>query len=209
MRPTDYLKEQAEEMGISLTQLQAERLMAYLGLIAKWNKVHNLTAVREADKMLSHHVLDSLSVKPYVLAENLLDVGSGAGLPGIPLAIVNSHQHVTVMDSNTKKTSFLRQAVIELDLKNVTVIAGRIESLASEQKFDGIISRAFSDINQFVKVSRQVLAIKGHWYAMKGICPDAELQQLPSGIKLLSVQPLNVPLLAAQRHLVILKEVNG
>lgn len=209
MRPTDYLIEQAQEMGVPLTSLHAEQLIAYLDLIAKWNKVHNLTAVREIGKMLSLHILDSLSVKPYVLSENLLDVGSGAGLPGIPLAIVNSHQHVTVMDSNAKKTSFLRQVVIELKLKNITVVEGRIESLQAKQTYDGIISRAFSDINQFVNMSRQVLARQGQWYAMKGVHPGAALQQLPLGIKLLSIQPLNVPLLDAQRHLVILKEVNG
>ncbi len=209
MRQQDYLIEQAQLMDVSLSPAQADCLLSYLALIAKWNRVHNLTALRDPDKMLSHHILDSLSVLPYISAQNLLDVGSGAGLPGIPLAIAEPDRRIAVMDSNTKKTSFLRQAVMELSLKNVDVIEGRIESLAATFRFDGIVSRAFSDINQFVEMSRHVLAKDGRWYSMKGLVPEKELQQLPVGIEVLSIQSLTIPLLAAQRHLVIMKEADG
>ncbi|HET9113405.1 MAG TPA: 16S rRNA (guanine(527)-N(7))-methyltransferase RsmG [Burkholderiales bacterium] len=209
MQQQDYLIEQARLMDVSLSPAQAECLLSYLALIAKWNRVHNLTALREPDKMLSHHILDSLSIQPYITARNLLDVGSGAGLPGIPLAIADPGRHITVMDSNTKKTSFLRQAVLELNLKNVDVIAGRIENLSATHRFDGIVSRAFSDINQFVGMSMQVLEKGGRWYSMKGLLPEGELQQIPAGIEVLTIQPLNIPLLAAQRHLVIMKEADG
>ncbi len=188
---------------------QAQQLVAYLGLIAKWNKVHNLTAVRDADKMLSHHILDSLSVQPYVGLLGLLDVGSGAGLPGIPLAIANPGQQVSVMDSNQKKTSFLRQAVMELGLKNVTVITGRVESLPAGQRYQGVISRAFAELEQFVTLTRAALAPGGRWFAMKGAYPGVELEHLPSGVGLASVEQLSVPTLDAQRHLVILKESHG
>lgn len=209
MQQHEYLIAQAMALGVTLGSAQVECLLAYLDLIAKWNKVHNLTALREADKMLSHHILDSLSVQPYIAAGKLLDVGSGAGLPGIPLAIADPGRQIAVLDSNAKKTSFLRQAVTELDLKNVEVITGRIEGLSADYQFDGIITRAFSDINQFVAMSRQVLAEHGRWYAMKGVVPDGELQQLPADIEVLSIQPLTIPLLAAQRHLVIMKEADG
>lgn len=207
MQQAAYLTEQAGMFGVSLTMAQAQRLLSYLDLMARWNKVHNLTALRDPDKMLTHHILDSLVVAPYVRTEKLLDVGSGAGLPGIPLAITGLQ--VTVMDSNMKKVSFMRQAVLELGLKNIEVIAGRIENLSPTHKFDGIISRAFSDLNLFVSASRHVLAQHGCWYAMKGVVPDAELQQLPSGIAVQSIQALHIPLLDAQRHLVILKETDG
>lgn len=209
MNPTGCLTTQAQDLGVCITDAQAEQLLLFLNLLAKWNKVHNLTAVRDVDKMLTHHILDSLSVAQHVRAPSLLDVGSGAGLPGIPLAIADPLQSITLIDSNKKKISFLRQAVMELGLKNVHVIAGRVEALAPKQTFDGIISRAFSEINQFIALTRPLLAKDGYWYAMKGLYPTAELQQLPNGIALQSVQALNVPLLDAQRHLVILKEANG
>lgn len=209
MAQQEHLITQAAGLGVTLTSVQAERLLSYLDLIAKWNRVHNLTALRDADKMLSHHILDSLSVQLHITAEKLLDVGSGAGLPGIPLAISDPGRQVAVIDSNSKKTAFLRQAVMELGLKNVEIITGRIENLSTTQRFDGIISRAFSDINQFVAMSRLMLAERGRWYAMKGVRPDAELQQLPPGIEVLSIRSLTIPLLAAQRHLVIMKEADG
>ena len=209
MKQADDLIAQTQLMGLSVSPLQAEQLLLYLGLMSKWNKVHNLTALRDPDQMISHHLLDSLSVIPYVSPGSLLDVGSGAGLPGIPLALVNPGQAITLIDSNQKKVSFLRQAVIELNLKNVTVAAGRVEELQTDLRFNGIISRAFSDINQFINKTRHLLAKKGNWYAMKGLYPDFELQQLPAGVVVQTAQPLIVPLLNAQRHLLIMKEADG
>jgi len=204
----NYLIDHAASMGVAITQAQSEMLLAYLRLIEKWNRIHNLTAVRDPNKMLSHHILDSLSVSPYVKAKNLLDVGSGAGLPGVPLAIINPHLRVTLTDSNKKKAAFQQQVVIELGLTNVAVLSGRVEALQPEQKFDGIISRAFSEINLFIDLTRHLLTKDGHWYAMKGVYPEQELSSLPTGIEVLSIHELNVQLLDAKRHLVILKEVD-
>lgn len=204
-----YLIEHAAHLGVMLTSKQADQLLAYLNLIQKWNRVHNLTAVRDPEKMLSLHILDSLSVNPYVKVSTLLDVGSGAGLPGIPLAIINPLLHVTLADSNKKKAIFQQQAVIELGLTNVTVTPGRVEEIQLERKFEGIISRAFSEISLFIDLTRHLMASEGCWYAMKGIYPEQELNALPSGIVSISIRELNVQLLDAQRHLVILKEVDG
>ena len=196
-------------MGVMLGLTQADLLLTYLNLIQKWNRVHNLTAVRDPEKMLSLHILDSLSVSPYIEVSTLLDVGSGAGLPGIPLAIINPLMHITLTDSNKKKAAFQQQAVIELGLTNVTIASGRVEDIQPEQKFDGIISRAFSEISLFINLTRHLKASDAYWYAMKGICPVQELNTLPDGIIPISIRALNVPMLDAQRHLVILKEVDG
>ena len=204
----DDLIEQAASMGVPISHAQSQQLLAYLSLIGKWNRVHNLTAVRDPHKMLTHHILDSLSVNPYVKAKNLLDVGSGAGLPGIPLAIMNPQQHVTLSDSNRKKAAFQQQAIIELGLSNVNVMAGRVEELRPDQKFDGIISRAFSEINLFIELTRHLLIEGGCWYAMKGVYPEQELSALPDGVKVSFTHELNVRMLDAKRHLVILKEVD-
>lgn len=199
----------AAGMGVTVTPAQAELLLAYLNLIEKWNRVHNLTAVRDPEKMLSHHILDSLSVQPYITCNNLLDVGSGAGLPGIPLAIINPDIKITLADSNKKKSTFQSQAIIELGLSNVAVISGRIEASRPDTRFDGIISRAFSEIKLFVDLTRHLLAKDGYWYAMKGILPEAELVALPEDVSVVSVHELSIDLLNAKRHLVILKAVNG
>lgn len=204
-----YLIEHAASLGVMLTAQQAEQLLAYLKLIQKWNRVHNLTAVRDPEKMLPLHILDSLSVSPYITVSTLLDVGSGAGLPGIPLAIINPSLHVTLNDSNKKKATFQQQVVIELALTNVTVQTGRVEEINPEHKFDGIISRAFSEISLFIEFTRHLMGNGAYWYAMKGINPEQELTALPDGIIATSIHELNVPLLDAQRHLIILKEVDG
>ncbi len=183
-----------------------EKLLDYLDLIQKWNKTFNLTALRNTEKMLTHHVLDSLAVTPYVAnAENLLDVGSGAGLPGIPLALVLPQLAVTVLDSNQKKTSFLKQAVIHLGLKNVTVVCSRLETYQPQQKFTQIISRAFSDLNPFITLSARLMNPGGHWLAMKGVLPTEEMARLSSAFQIHQAERLWVPGLQAERHLIILK----
>ena len=204
-----YLKEQAKQAGVQLSEEEANKLIAYLNLIQKWNRIHNLTALRDPAKMLSHHVVDSLAVNPYIKVKNLLDVGSGAGLPGIPLAIINQDMHVTLSDSNKKKSVFQQQVVIELGLSNITVVSGRVEAMEVEEKFDGIISRAFSEINLFIELTRNLLAKNGRWYAMKGVYPEQEVATLPAGVEVVSIHELNLPILEAQRHLVVLKEIDG
>jgi 16S rRNA (guanine527-N7)-methyltransferase len=191
-------------LGVALTPAQLEQLCAYLVLLAKWNKVYNLTAVRDEEKMVSHHVLDSLAVLPHVKGARLLDVGSGGGLPGIPLAIARPDLHVALLDSNQKKTAFLQQVAIELGLKNVEVVQQRVEEYQPAALFDIVISRAFADLGEFVSLARHLLAPGGQFAAMKGINPHEEVAHLPAGISVQQVLPLAVPGLDAQRHLLLL-----
>ena len=184
-----------------------DQLLAYLALLEKWNRVHNLTAVRAADRMVSHHLLDSLAVVPYFQAGRVLDVGSGGGLPGIPLAITRADLEVTLIDSIAKKTAFLLQAKAELGLGNVSVATGRVEAYQPEAGFNTITSRAFSDLKEFVTLTRHLLAPGGCWLAMKGLYPHEEIAALPGWVKLSADHVLNVPGLDATRHLIILEPV--
>ena len=192
-------------MHVDIALAQAEKLGAYLALLAKWNQVYNLTAVREEARMVSHHVLDSLAVLPYLRGTRLLDVGSGGGLPGIPLAIARPELQVALIDSNQKKTAFLKQVAIELGLPNVEVVQQRVEEFAPPALYDTIISRAFADLGEFVTLSKHLLAPGGQFAAMKGIHPHEEIAQLPAGFKLQQRVPLAVPGLDAQRHLLLLE----
>lgn len=192
-------------LGLTLATRQQTALLDYIALIAKWNKVYNLTAVREPQAMLTQHLLDSLAVLPHVGASSrLLDVGSGAGLPGIPCAIARPTWPVVLLDSNHKKSTFLRQAQLELGLANVKVETLRVEQYQPEIKFDAVISRAFSDLSEFARLSAHLVAKAGKLYAMKGIYPHEELAKLPPQFKLQEVVELSVPGLAAKRHLVII-----
>jgi 16S rRNA (guanine527-N7)-methyltransferase len=190
-------------LGLDLPQGTQQKLLDYVALLAKWNKVHNLTAVRDPEEMITLHLLDALSVLPYLQGCSLLDVGSGGGLPGIPLAIATPELSVTLLDSSHKKSAFQRQAKVELGLKNVEVVCGRVEKYQPAQKFDMVISRAFSDLAEYVKLTDHLLSETGKWLAMKGVYPYDEIAQL----KKVSVEvvPLTVPGLEAQRHLVFLK----
>ncbi len=189
-------------MGLSINAPVQQKLLAYLALIHKWNKVHNLTAVREPAEMVTLHLLDSLAVLPHIQAERLLDVGSGAGLPGIPLALCLPQMRVTVLDSSHKKASFMRQAKAELGVDNLDVICGRVEQFKPVELYDVIISRAFSDLNQFTSLTRHLCKPDAQWLAMKGVHPYDELTQI--SIKPSQIAPLHVTGLKAQRHLVFL-----
>lgn len=191
------------EAGLNLPENVRQKLLDYLALIQKWNKVHNLTAVRDPEDMVTLHLLDSLSVLPHIKSGRLLDVGSGAGLPGIPLALCLPDLQVTVMDSSHKKASFMRQVKAELNIPNLEVVCGRVEDYQPEQLFDIVISRAFSDLNQFVMLTKHLCKVDGQWLAMKGVHPYDELAQLD--IVPAKVVSLKVPGLQAQRHLVFLK----
>lgn len=193
------------ELGLEIPAETRTKLSAYLALIAKWNRVHNLTAVRELDKMVSVHVLDSLAIVPHLKASFVLDVGSGAGLPGIPLALVWPEARVVLLDSNHKKAAFLRQAVIELGLKNTEVVSERVEKWQAPHKFELVISRAFSDLAEFTQVAGRLCAPGGVIAAMKGVYPDEEVAQLPSTFKLERALSLKIPGLDAQRHLLMLR----
>lgn len=203
----DELMQGAEQLKITLTAQQQEQLLHYLALLIKWNKAYNLTAVRNPDEMVSRHLLDSLSVVEYVeqYGEQWLDVGSGGGMPGVPLAIMFPQRKFTLLDSNGKKTRFLTQVKLELKLDNLEVIHSRVEAYTPEQSFSGIISRAFSSLADFTNWTRHLGDFKSHWLAMKGVHPDDELQALPEDFRLESCQVLKVPGCQGQRHLLILQ----
>ena len=209
MNPAEQLALGVAELGLHITAETQAKLVAYLALIAKWNRVHNLTAVREDAKMVSVHALDCLAVVPHLQAGSVVDVGSGAGLPGIPLALLWPQVRVVVLDSNHKKTAFLRQAVIELGLKNVAVVCDRAELWHPPERFDIVISRAFADLREFLTLAGNLCNANGLVAAMKGVYPNEEIAQLPATFKLHSVLPINVPGLHAERHLVLLSPVRG
>lgn len=193
-------------MGLALPEGSAKRLADFLVLLEKWNRVHNLTAVREPEKMVVLHVLDSLSVLPHVAgAGTLLDVGSGAGLPGIPLAIARADLDVTLLDSSHKKASFLTQAKAELGLANVTIECERVEHWRPGRTFDVVLSRAFADLGEFVAQAQHLVRPGGSLLAMKGVYPFEEIARLPATHRVENVVELAVPSLAAKRHLVLLK----
>lgn len=193
------------ELGLELPEARRAKLLAYLALLTKWNRVYNLTAIREQERMLSQHLLDSLAVLPHIYGDNILDVGSGGGLPGIPLAIAMPEKKVTLLDSNQKKATFLKQVAIELKLANVTVACDRVENYPSECKFDTIVSRAFSDLASFARLAGHLCAPNGILLAMKGVIPHEEAAQLPTNVTVEKVIPLKVPMLEAERHLVVMR----
>ncbi|MDO5687054.1 MAG: 16S rRNA (guanine(527)-N(7))-methyltransferase RsmG [Neisseria sp.] len=196
-------------MNLPLSEVAQAQLLAYVRLLTKWNGIYNLTALRDEEQMVSHHVLDSLSLLPFIgEAKTLLDVGSGGGMPGIPVAIARPDLTVTLLDANSKKTTFLQQAVIELGLNNVTVLTGRVETLGN-MTFDVITSRAFAELNDFVRVTRQLLAPEGCWAALKGVYPYEEIAQLPADIAADHVHAVQVAGIDAQRHIVMLSLRKG
>lgn len=192
------------ELALTLPPRAVEQLLAYLQLLAKWNKTYNLTAIRDPLQAVSLHLLDSLAVLRELSgrAGALADVGSGGGLPGIPLAIAEPERRVTLNDANEKKGAFLRQAVIELGLTNADVHIGRVEQWQPAQRFAVVISRGFASIVDFISACRHLVAPGGVLAAMKGAYPEAELAQVPPGCDCSDVRRLRVPLLAAERHLV-------
>ncbi|WP_066569878.1 16S rRNA (guanine(527)-N(7))-methyltransferase RsmG [Snodgrassella sp. CFCC 13594] len=200
------LQQGLQEMGIELTVPQQLQLLAFVDLLKKWNSTYNLTALRDDQAVISHHILDSLTLLPYLKkARGLIDVGSGGGMPGIPVAIARPDLPVALLDANSKKTSFLQQAVIELGLNNVEVITARVEAMVGEQ-FDVITSRAFAELGDFVTITKQLMAKGGQWAAMKGVYPYEEIAQLPAGVEVVSVDKLKVPHLHAERHMVLLQK---
>lgn len=205
----------AGEHAIAPAAESEQRLRQFLSLLQKWNRVYNLTAITDPTQMWTHHVADSLSIVPLLdslLARSnsnrVLDVGSGAGLPGIPLAIVRPDWELTLVDSSSKKTAFITQAIAELGLSNATVITARIEALTS-RPFAVITSRAFASLTDFTERSRHLLAADGVWLAMKGGLPDEELHSLSPDIECAAVIPLEVPGLEARRHALLLKVKAG
>ena len=187
------------------------RLRQYLALLAKWNRVYNLTAITEPGRMWTHHVLDSLSIVPVLeralarcASRRVLDVGSGAGLPGIPLAIVHPDWDITLLDASSKKTAFVQQAIAELRLQNATAATARVEDYAGGP-FAAIVSRAFASLADFTEKTRHLLAVDGAWIAMKGAVPADEVRGLAADIDCAEIVALEVADLDAQRHALLLK----
>lgn len=182
------------------------RLAAYAALLVKWNKIYNLTAIRDPRQVVTHHLLDSLAVLPFVDGvATLADVGSGGGLPGIPLALARPELAVTSIETVNKKASFQQQAKIELGLANFTVVNARVEDVRPEQPFDAVISRAFSELADFVTLTAHLLRPGGRFLAMKGVYPEGEIARLPAGFRVVESHPLTVPGVDAERHLIILE----
>ena len=195
-------------MNLDIGEPQQQKLLAYLALLQKWNKTYNLTALRDEAKMVSHHLLDSLTLLPYIRnAQTLADIGSGGGMPGIPAAICRPDLQMTLVDANTKKTAFLQQAAIELGLDNVSVFAGRVENL--HQTADIVTSRAFAELADFVSLTRHLLHENSIWAAMKGAYPQDELFRLPENVEAYQTDRLSVPMLDAERHMVLLRPKQG
>lgn len=198
------LAEGAAAMGLELDSRQEGALLAYLSLLARWNRTYNLTAIHEPERMLTHHLLDSLAVLPYIGPGPLLDVGSGAGLPGIPLAIARPDLSMTLLDASQKKCGFMQQAAIELKLGLVKVIHARVEDLRVEGGFPQIVSRAFSELQEFVRLTRHLLADGGEWLAMKGLYPNEEVALLKDA-RVRRDAKLHIPGLEADRHLIVME----
>ena len=196
------------ELGQTLSADQQTRMLAFLALLNKWNRAYNLTAVREPAEMVSRQLLDSLSIRPAVTADRLLDVGAGGGLPGIPLAIALPEHRFTLLDSNSKKTRFLTQCVLELGLDNVDVIHGRAESCDPAVRYRQISSRAFTALANLVDWCGHLLADDGEFLAMKGQFPDDEVADLPAGWRVRHHQSLRVPGSSGERHLLIIDRVS-
>ncbi|MDM0021588.1 16S rRNA (guanine(527)-N(7))-methyltransferase RsmG [Variovorax saccharolyticus] len=209
MSQEQLLRDGAAALGLSLSDAQCERLLAYGALILKWNKVYNLTALRDPGTVLTHHLLDSLSVIAPLAREcpekaNLLDVGAGAGLPGVVIAILRDDIQVTCLDAVAKKAAFVQQVASELRLKNLRGLHARVEALTGS--YELISSRAFASLADFVSGSHHLLAPGGVWMAMKGRVPDDEIAQLPPESKVFHVEQLTVPGLDAERCIVWMRK---
>lgn len=206
MSLTQPIEQGLGAMGIDLPEHSRGRLAAHLELIEKWNRVHNLTAVRDTAQMVVLHLLDSLTLLPHLgNARTVIDVGSGPGFPGIPLAIARPELSITLLDSSHKKCAFLEQARSELGLANITVVCERVQQYQPEQGFDAVVSRAFAELSDFVVQSQHLAAPGGRLLAMKGVYPFDEIARVPTSHRVAQVVELAVPSLEAKRHLVLME----
>ena len=206
MNHGEVLRLGLDALGIDLPENGIDKLLIYVALLVKWNSTYNLTAIRDRDEMVTQHLLDSLAILPYLSeVKNLADIGSGAGLPGIPLAIARPDLQVTLIDSVKKKSAFQQQAKIDLRLENVSIYSGRIEDFEELGMFDAVTARAFSSLPLLVKVGAPLLRSGARIYAMKGVLPQEEIADLPSGWRIATSHRLQVPGLDAERHLLVLE----
>lgn len=192
--------------GIILSDQQKQQLVGYVELLHKWNKAYNLTSVRDPEQMLVRHIMDSIVVEPHLQGSRFIDVGTGPGLPGVPLAIVRPEAHFTLLDSLGKRIRFLKQVQHELKLDNIEPVQSRVEDWPGEPPFDGVISRAFASLNDMLNWCHHLPGREGRFYALKGVVPEEEIAALPAGFGLERVVRLSVPQLEGERHLII---ING
>jgi len=201
----ERLQQGMAQLGLTASEAQLDSLLHYLALLTKWNKVYNLTAIIDPKQMVTHHLLDSLAILSYLAGRRIIDVGCGAGLPGIPLAIMAPDRQFVLLDSNNKKTRFVTQAVIELKLKNVTVQNSRVERYQPEALFDTVVSRAFASLRDMLQWCGPLCTKQGIFLAMKGVSPQDELAELPGQYQVVADHSITVPGLDAERHAVILR----
>ncbi|ABM26865.1 MULTISPECIES: 16S rRNA (guanine(527)-N(7))-methyltransferase RsmG [Shewanella] len=195
------------EINLSATAEQKKQLIDFVGMLNKWNKAYNLTSVRDPEAMLVRHIMDSLVVSKHLQGERFIDVGTGPGLPGIPLAIMNPNKTFVLLDSLGKRIRFQKQVAFELGIRNISSVESRVEAYQAEQQFDGVLSRAFASIQDMLSWCHHLPAENGLFYALKGQLNDEELQQMPSGFVIKEIIELKVPKLDEQRHLLkIIKE---
>jgi len=201
----DKLAEGLAALSLDLSDHVQHQLVDFLHLLVKWNRAYNLTAVRQPEQMVTRHLLDSLVIGPYLQGPRILDVGTGAGLPGIPLALAYPNCKFTLLDSSGKKIRFVTQAVAELGLVNVDVVQSRVEAYQPASRFDTVTARAYSSIEELVKQTAHLLADGGQYLIMKGAYPVAEVEAMPAGYHLEAIHQLQVPRLDAQRHLLVVR----
>ena len=200
----DTIKKGALEMGASLSDETIQTLVHYLAMLEKWNKAYNLTAIRDVEQMITLHLLDSLATLPYITGEKIIDVGTGPGLPGMVLAICYPDKQFTLLDSNGKKTRFLTQVKMELGINNVTVANERVEKHAHQGEYDHVISRAFASLQDMINWTLPLPKETGNFLAMEGVYPSDEIAALPKEVDVILTEPLNVPNIQAERHMVVM-----
>ncbi len=202
-----YLKDSLKAVNLKADIETQEKILAYVNLMIKWNRAYNLTSVRDPKQIIARHIMDSLSILPYIEGEQIIDIGSGAGLPGIPLALMLPYSDFILLDSNGKKTRFLTQVVRDLGIDNISVANERVEDFRPGYRFDVVMCRAFSSIRDMLLLGKHLCAKEGVFLAMKGIYPAAEMTNLPDGFKLVGVHELQVPGVEGERTLVRLTPV--
>ena len=211
LRPQQYerLLSGLQTIGLEVDERATEQLLDFIGLLHKWNRTYNLTAIDDPIEMVTRHLLDSLVISPFIQPPSILDVGTGAGLPGLPLAITRPADHFTLLDSNSKKTRFVQQVVSELGLANVSVVHSRMEAFTPAQGFSTVVARAVTSLSDLLGQTTHVLAKGGMLVAMKGVYPQAELEDLPAGINIITIKSLQVPGLDGERHVVVIRSEPG
>ena len=203
---TEQLQQLIDQTDLTISQAHQAQLVALVELLNKWNKAYNLTSVRDPEEMLVKHIMDSVVVSPHLQGNRFIDVGTGPGLPGLPLAILNPDKEFFLLDSLGKRIRFIKQVIHDLGLKNVTTVQSRVEEFHDNQGFDGVISRAFASLDDMLDWCHHLPHSQGKFYALKGVVPQEELDHLKDELSLEIIHPLVVPQLEGERHLVVIKQ---